>query len=615
MEPDRIGPDTTPRRPLKDRIAGVPRNIIRSLTTKEGLIGDYDYAFLFTPKLPFMKKSRQTAPFFGLNDKMPIFLALILGFQHALAMLAGLITPPIILSGSGGAALDTDTAQYLVSTSLIVCGLLSAVQITRFHIYKTSYFIGTGLISVVGTSFATIPVALGGLSQMYESGFCPSREVDGVLTRLPCPQGYGAIIGTACICALLEIGLSFAPAKVLKRVFPPLVTGPTVVLIGVNLIGTGFENWAGGSGTCRSRPEEGLFRLCPTINAPHPLPWGSAQFIGLGFSVFATIILCERFGSPIMKSCAVVVGLLVGCIIAAATGYFDDAGITRAPAASFIWVKTFPLSLYGPMVLPFLAVFLVLMMEAIGDITASCDVSRLEVEGRTFESRIQGGVLADGLNGMLACLCTITPVSTFAQNNGVIALTRCANRKAGYCCCFFLVVMGVFSKFAAALVAIPSAVLGGMTTFLFSAVAISGIRIISTVPFTRRNRFILTAAMSVGFGATLVPDWFAYVFTYEGDNGALRGLMNAVELVMETGFAVTAFLSLFFNLILPEELEDEAMEMTANTVDERDDEKEWERIRRPSQIKAMRKSEDIRQSTDVEASSIGGNKTTTIRDD
>ena len=170
MEPDRIGPDKTRRRPLKDRIVDVPRNIIRSLTTKEGLIGDYDYAFLFTPNLPFMKRSRQTAPFFGLNDKMPIFLALILGFQHALAMLAGLITPPIILSGSGGAALDTDTAQYLVSTSLIVCGILSAVQITRFHIYKTNYFIGTGLISVVGTSFATIPVALGGLSQMYASG-------------------------------------------------------------------------------------------------------------------------------------------------------------------------------------------------------------------------------------------------------------------------------------------------------------------------------------------------------------------------------------------------------------------------------------------------------------
>jgi NCS2 family nucleobase:cation symporter-2 len=53
------------------------------------LIGDYDYAFLFKPNLPFMKKSRRAAPFFGLDDKMPIMLAMLLGLQHALAMLAG----------------------------------------------------------------------------------------------------------------------------------------------------------------------------------------------------------------------------------------------------------------------------------------------------------------------------------------------------------------------------------------------------------------------------------------------------------------------------------------------------------------------------------------------
>lgn len=95
--------------------------------------------------------------------------------------------------------------------------------------------------------------------------------------------------------------------------------------------------------------------------------------------------------------------------------------------------------------------------------------------------------------------------------------------------------MGVFSKFAAALVAIPSSVLGGMTTFLFSAVAVSGIRIISTVPFTRRNRFILTASLAIGFGATLVPNWFSYVFTYTGDNHAKQGFFNAIVLVLETG--------------------------------------------------------------------------------
>lgn len=126
---------------------------------REGLVGDYGYAFLFKPHLPFMQKSRRPAPFFGLNDDMPVVLALLLGFQHALSILAGVITPPIILAGQGGANLSGEQAQYLVSTSLIVCGFLSSMQITRFHLYKTPYYLGTGLISVVGTSFSIIPVA------------------------------------------------------------------------------------------------------------------------------------------------------------------------------------------------------------------------------------------------------------------------------------------------------------------------------------------------------------------------------------------------------------------------------------------------------------------------
>lgn len=478
---------------------------------------------------------------------------------------------------ANAANLTQDQQRYLVSTSLIVCGILTSIQVTRFHIWKTPYYIGTGLISVVGTSFATIPVATGALSQMYATGSCPT---DASGKKLPCPDGYGAILGTAACCALLEVAMAFTSPRILKKIFPPLVTGPTVMLIGVKLVQSGFQNWAGGSGDCKSRPASGLFQLCPNINAPRPLPWGSAEFIGLGFSVFITIIICERFGAPIMKSTAVVLGLLVGCIIAGATGYFDRSTIDAAPAVSFIWVNTFKLSVYGPIVLPLLAVYMVLAMEAIGDITATCEVSRLEVDGELFDSRIQGGVLADGLNGIIAALCTITPMSTFAQNNGVIALTRCANRKAGYACCFWLVLMGIFAKFAAALVAIPSAVLGGMTTFLFSAVTVSGIRIISTMPFTRRNRFILTAGFTLGFGATMVPDWFSYVFTYDGSNRALLGFYNAIELIMETGFAIVAFVALVLNLILPEEIEDEEIpELTANDADEQRDEAEWARVR------------------------------------
>lgn len=406
---------------------------------------------------------------------------------------------------------------------------------------------------MVGVSFSIIAVGTGALSQMYSNGFCPMSE-DGQ-TKLPCPDGYGAIIGTAAVCSLVEILLSFLPPKVMLRIFPPIVTGPTVMLIGISLIESGFQNWAGGSGNCKTA-EEG-FSVCPNDGAAHGLPWGSPEYLGLGLSVFATIIICERFGAPIMKSTSVVIGLLVGCIIAAATGYFDRSGIDAAPVASFIWVHTFKLTVYAPLVLPTMAVFIICACEAIGDITATCDVSRLEVEGKVYESRIQGGVLADGINGCIAALCTITPMTTFAQNNGVIALTRCANRKAGYCCCFFLVVMGIFAKFAAALVAIPASVIGGMTTFLFTSVAVSGIAIIAKgVPFNRRNRFILTAGLALGYGATLVPNYFSNVFEHANPSTSLRGFLNAIDLVMETGFVITAFLTMFLNLVLPLEVEE-----------------------------------------------------------
>ncbi|KAK6860556.1 hypothetical protein PG995_004192 [Apiospora arundinis] len=561
--PSHIAPGAgrAPRKTFRDRLMGVRRTFL----TKHGLLGDYDYGFLFMPNLPFMSRPKQVAPFFGLNDKMPVFLALVLGLQHSLAMLAGIITPPLLLAGATGANLPGDIQQYLVSTALIVSGILSLIQITRFHILGTPYYLGTGLISVVGISFSIIPVAQGAFAQMYANGTCPTAA-DG--TKLPCPDGYGALLGTAAVCALIEILIAFIPPKIMLRIFPPIVTGPTVMLIGISLIQSAFKNWAGGSGPCADAAPADFFKLCPNVAAPHALPWGSAEYLGLGFSVFVTIILCERFGAPIMKSTSVIIGLLVGSIIAAACGYFDRSGIDSAPAASFIWVHTFKLSVYGPLVLPIMAVFIICACEAIGDITATCDVSRLEVEGKLYESRIQGGVLADGLNGVLAALMTITPMSTFAQNNGVIALTRCANRTAGYCCCGFLIIMGVFAKFAASLVAIPSAVLGGMTSFLFCAVAVSGIAIITKgVPFNRRNRFVLTAALAGGYGATLVPTYFSHVFTYAGDDRGLRGFLDAIVLVMETGFAVTAFVACFLNLVLPPELEEPPFEDVSPTTE------------------------------------------------
>jgi len=136
--------------------------------------------------------------------------------------------------------------SYLHLSSFVVFYLLfkSLDSIsTKRHITSVQdlsgslFFLSVSDFSVVGTSFATIPVATGAFAEWYANGTCP---VDAQGNHLPCPAGYGAILGTACVCALLEIGLSFMPPKALKAAFPPLVTGPVVLLIGVSLIGTGY---------------------------------------------------------------------------------------------------------------------------------------------------------------------------------------------------------------------------------------------------------------------------------------------------------------------------------------------------------------------------------------
>ncbi|KAJ3343976.1 hypothetical protein HDU83_005428 [Entophlyctis luteolus] len=547
-------------------------DIKKKLTTKEGWVGSYDYAWLCTPSIPFLSKSRRPPPFFGLNADIPILVALLSGFQHMLAMIAGLVTPPIILSSSLN--LDSELQSYLISASLIISGFLSAVQMSRFRLFKTKYFIGTGLLTVVGTSFAVIPVASAMFSQMYSNGFCPTNS-DGTLGA--CPDAYGALIGTSMVCAFFEILLSFLPAKVLKKTFPPMVTGVVVFFIGASLVQSGFEDWGGGASGCHARPTSGFFSLCPNIGAPNAATWGSPQFIGLGFLVYVTIILVEYMGSPAMRNASVVIGLIVGMIVSGATGCeipklslselifsldVSDSTITSAPVITFLWVHTFKLTVYGPAVIPFLAAYLILMMEAIGDTTATSDVSKLEVEGDIFDSRIQGGVLADGISGFLSALGTMTPMSIFAQNNGVIALTRCASRSAGYFCCFFLVLLGILGKVSGAFLAIPKPVLGGMTSFLFSSVAVSGLKLIgqafhSDPHNTRRTRFILTAAMTLGIGNLLVSDWASYLFTYSGDNQALLGFYDSIEIIIGTPYLVAALVVIILNAILPYERDEE----------------------------------------------------------
>jgi len=207
-------------------------------------------------------------------------------------------------------------------------------------------------------------------------------------------------------------------------------------------------------------------------------------------------------------------------------------------------------------------------MEAIGDITASSEVSRVAVVGPEFDSRIQGGVLSDGLGGFLSALFTVTPLSIFAQNNGVIAITRCANRQAGRWCCVFLILFGVLGKISGVFLAIPNPVLGGVTTFLFASVVTSGLRVLAYMRFTRRDRFVLAAALSFGFGNILAPTVFTHLFDgVKSSNKGLQGFLSSITIVLSTPFLSAGIVAVVLNLILPQE-ESESENEEVETVEE-----------------------------------------------
>ncbi|KAK8858399.1 hypothetical protein IAR55_002626 [Kwoniella newhampshirensis] len=535
------------------------KSVMKSLVTKEGWLGDYDYGALLMPNIPFVKRQQKDLPFYAVNERLPHLLLIILGLQHALAMVGGLVTPPLLLAGPAGAALGTEAQLYLVSACLIWCGVGTAIQVSRFKIPKTGYYFGTGLISVTGTSFAFTNVGLSYIAQSYANGTCPMNGKN----KLPCPEIYGALIGTATLTGLFAIALSFTPPRLIRKAFPPLLSGIMLTFIGAALVKSGVTNWAGGSGACASD------HTLKCVVGSRSEYWGSGAFLGLGFACFITIVICELFGSAFMKSAAVFLGLVVGMIVAAATGFFNSQTIHHAPAGSFLWTHTWKLSIRGELILPMIAAWTIIVAESVANITASSDVSRLPISGAEFTTRVQGGMLADSVMATLAGLATTPPLTTFSQNSGVIALTRNASRSSGYMCAFILFLMGVIGKFGAIFVAAPSSVIGGFTTFLFGAVATSGLRVLSYAKWSRRDRFIATVGVALGLASLTVPNWFSYLFTYTGTNSGKRGLIQAVVLVVEEPYLISALVMIVLNLTLADEPEDEG---TSSTEEER---KEW----------------------------------------
>mmetsp|Transcript_33414 Transcript_33414/g.47448 ORF Transcript_33414/g.47448 Transcript_33414/m.47448 type:complete len:279 (-) Transcript_33414:238-1074(-) len=210
----------------------------------------------------------------------------------------------------------------------------------------------------------------------------------------------------------------------------------------------------------------------------------------------------------------VIWGLLGGYAISAHATYEGDRFVTgekmkNSDVFTFLWVETFPIGIHAPAIIPMLFAFMVTAMETFGNITATEYASRLCPAGEAHAKRIQGGLLGDTISTFFAALGTTPPNTTLSQNNGIVALTRCASISAGYASGFWLFIFGMIAKIGSWILSIPDCVLGGALTFLFANIIVSGIKLIGFHRIDCRTHYIVAASLALGVGIALVPTFLA----------------------------------------------------------------------------------------------------------
>lgn len=443
--------------------------------------------------------TRPSELIYQLNERPPLPQTLFAAIQHLLAMFVAVITPSLIICQALG--VPADQTNTIISMSLFASGLSSFIQIRTFGP------IGSGLLSIQGTSFNFLGPIIG-------AGLALKAGGADIATMM------AAIFGTILVASFAEILLSRV-LQFAQRIITPLVSGIVVTLIGLTLVQVGLVSIGGGY----SALSDGSF--------------GSLDKLALAGTVLALIVILNRSRNPYIRVASIVIAMLVGYIMAYLLGMVDS---TQRPQSSLIALPIpmqYGLSFDWSLFIPLVLIFLITALEAIGDITATSEVSGEPVKGPVYMKRIKGGVLADGINSALAALLNSFPNSTFSQNNGVILLTGVASRYVGYFIAAMLMLLGLFPGVASFVQLIPEPVLGGATIVMFGTIAAAGVRIISRVELDRRAILIMALSFSMGLGIAQKPE-------------ILQFMPEIIKSIFSSGVAAGGITAILLNLLLPE---------------------------------------------------------------
>lgn len=406
--------------------------------------------------------------------------AMVLGLQHLLAMYSGSILVPMMIGQALG--YNSEQLTYLVSTDIFMCGVATFLQL------QLNKYFGIGLPVVLGVAFQSV----------------------APLTIIGQSHGSGAMFGALIVSGIFVILISGIFSK-LANYFPAIVTGSVITTIGLTLIPVAIGNMGNNEAN-------------PTLES-----------LMLALITVLIILVVNIFTKGFLKSISILLGLVIGTLIASGMGQVNFAPVSQAPLLHIPTVFYFgALTFEFSSIVMMCIIATVSMVESTGVYLALSDITKDPID----ETRLRNGYRAEGLAVLLGGVFNTFPYTGFSQNVGLVKMSGIKTRLPIYYAAGFLVLLGLLPKFGALAQIIPSPVIGGAMIVMFGFVSLQGMQMLARVDFVNNEHNFLIAAVSIAVGVGF------------NNSNLFNSLPTAFRMFFSNGIVMASILAVVLNAIL-----------------------------------------------------------------
>ena len=411
---------------------------------------------------------------------------LALSLQHVLVMYAGAVAVPLIIGRA--AKLPPEQVALLVNADLFACGIATLIQAVGIGPF------GIRLPIMMGVTFAAVAPMV---------AMVTNHSI-----------GLLGIFGAAIAAGLITILIAPFISRLLP-LFPPVVTGTIILMIGISLMRVGV-NWAAGA-------------PAPTLPG-----YGDPVHLGVALAVLLLILAITKYGRGFVGNIAVLLGIVAGCVLAWAIGKMGFAKVASASWFGLIMPFSFGMPTFDLVaIITMTIVMIVVMIESTGMFLAVG-----EMTGRPVDTpALTRGLRTDGLATVIGGIFNTFPYTSYSQNVGLVGVTGVRSRWVCALGGVIMLAMGLIPKLGALVESVPLFVLGGAGIVMFGMVAATGIRILTAVDFAGQRNNLFVVAIAIGFGMIplVAPQFF-------------KNMPHALAPILESGILLAAIVAVLLNL-------------------------------------------------------------------